>query len=68
MQIVNCLIVNFIHSTREKTYGGVEIGDEPKFALMVSDDPRTITKRTTIKPTYRRNISDLLLLTFISIN
>ena len=49
MHIVSCPMVRLIPGTNDSTYGGAEIGDEPRLALMDRDVPNAITNRITTK-------------------
>jgi hypothetical protein len=55
--MVNCPMVNGIPGIRLKTYGGEEIGEEPKFARMESDVPKAMKKSVITKQMYLRNNS-----------
>lgn len=67
MHITYCPIDIFVPGERLNTYGGQEIGDEPRFALIAKEVPNAIINRENIKTTYLRSNSLLPLVCF-SIN
>lgn len=49
MQITIVPMVNGMPGTRERTYGGAEIGEDPKLARIDNEVPNAITKRMKTK-------------------
>lgn len=66
MKMVSCPMENFMPGMSESMYGGAEMGEEPRLALMDSDVPNAMTKSIITKAAYLRTYSALLLLPFIS--
>ncbi len=63
--MTNCPIDIGALGISDSTYGGTDIGDEPKLARIDSDVPKAMTNSMKTKLTYLRIHSSLLLFTLI---